>query len=387
MRLTVTIPLLVLAVGASVVVMSAASFLRPRASDAAEAPRTGVEMLRSFPCRKAETKHIRIRGAEDGFSPAGDEPGYIRPGRLTANTRSFYRDNRYDQYQADRPFTDSIEVPARISSGLFVISLRKVANNDNDTFGIGDLSPPAEGTRSPSLGALVTRLDKAPGWRRTGTLYAADLGAAVLSLPSNAATTAASPERGAGAPATLLSYIRSGRSTSWLDVAVEDDTSVDFMGVAVCEEPERTRGLTLAPGEIGPHPSPDAVFLACRRVRDGSHVCDPYAGDTPCSTRLPLACFKPGDIPAPRALKQSAAYRSWSGGTLALSEPVRGDSFAVVAEADRYCAARFGAGWRAAEFHDGVREGIAARGDPSAVARRAWIDIADQPYATCWRRP
>jgi len=186
--------------------------------------------------------------------------------------------------------------------------------------------------------------------------------------------------------ANLLDYVRSGTGASWIDVLIEDDTSVDFIGLAVCEEPPRGKGLTMARAIYPKARLRNITAIGCRVVADGEHICDPYVGDTPCSKPLPLACLKPGDAPKPGMIRDTLANWSWSGGTLAFTDPVRGDRFRTIAQADRFCAGRFGADWRAAALHDGVREGISAYSGPGPQPDRAWVDIADQPYATCWAR-
>ncbi|HEU4325515.1 MAG TPA: hypothetical protein VFS21_20385 [Roseiflexaceae bacterium] len=79
---------------------------------------------------------------------------------------------------------------------------------------------------------------------------------------------------------------------------------------------------------------------------------DPYNGDTPPSTSLPILCLKVDNLPVPSTITPDF-HNGWSGGYVALSTTVQGYALTSQAEADRRCASQFGAGWRMAEFHDG----------------------------------
>jgi hypothetical protein len=139
---------------------------------------------------------------------------------------------------------------------------------------------------------------------------------------------------------------------------------------------------------VGPSASVEGtIFLACSYGAADEHVCDPIAGDMPCSTPLPVACLRPGSAPVPEALERLHSAWSWTGGFVALTAPVPASRFRRIGEVDRYCAARFGPRWRTAELHDGYSiKGLTGFGRMPAGVTRAWIDIADQPYATCWSR-
>jgi hypothetical protein len=386
LRLAVAFPLLVLAVCAGLVAFAFAAPARSR-QDAAEVPRTGVELLRAYRCRQAETKRIILRGVEDGFSPVGDEPTSLRAGRRNAFTLSFVNVGAYDQYAADSRMGDSIESPSRVARGLFVMSLRRIGSNANDTISIGDLSSQGRSVwGGRRFGGHPSSLVPAVGWQRQGTLYFAELDQ-VRFLPQIPGMPAALRDGPLGRSfATLLDYIRAGDGRTWVDVMIEDDTSVDFIGMAVCEEPPRGKGLTMAPAIYPKARLRNLTVMACRAVKDDDHICNPYVGDTPCSTSLPITCLRPGDAPRPAVTQDTFAQTTWSGGTLAFTEPVRGDRFRTIRDADRHCAARFGADWRTATMHDGVQEGISAFSGPGPEPARAWVDIADQPYATCWAR-
>ena len=120
--------------------------------------------------------------------------------------------------------------------------------------------------------------------------------------------------------------------------------------------------------------------------------CDAYKGDTVCTERLPLLCiYKPNPaFQVPVGLNNTDQYNKWSGGVVATTPPVAGNSFAHRTDADKFCVTQFGAGWRVAEFHDGWGWHFQAYGGtvsaPTIPSTRFWVQINDQP-ANCWINP
>lgn len=111
-----------------------------------------------------------------------------------------------------------------------------------------------------------------------------------------------------------------------------------------------------------------------------------YGGDTPCSETRPLLCFQPGTRPRPAAFSfpTLAPQIGWTGGTIALLPDILGLEVRSRADADRLCVAKFGEGWRMAEFHDGGAWGFGAEGELPRDAR-FWVAITDQ-RANLWDR-
>ena len=104
--------------------------------------------------------------------------------------------------------------------------------------------------------------------------------------------------------------------------------------------------------------------------------CDAYHGDTLCTQHYPLLCiYKPPFSVPPNN------PANWSGGVVASTAPVAGNSFATIADADKYCVVQFGPGWRTAEFHDGWGWNFEAYG--GTAPSRFWVHIKDQ-QANCW---
>lgn len=140
------------------------------------------------------------------------------------------------------------------------------------------------------------------------------------------------------------------------------------------------------------------VFVSCHgRPSIEGHGCDAYVGDTACSRKRPLLCLavdgrvRPEGIatPASGGVMGDGFYSGWSGGRVALTPAVRGNAFARRSDADAFCAATFGPGWRVAEHHDGVTAdgshggwGFTALGH-IAQTSRFWVAI-DDTAANCW---
>jgi hypothetical protein len=128
---------------------------------------------------------------------------------------------------------------------------------------------------------------------------------------------------------------------------------------------------------------------------NNANECNPHTGDTMCSMQLPVLCFKPTQLPVPANVDNSNQYHKWSGGIVATTPAVAGNSasnpdLTTIANADSYCAQQFGPGWRVAEFHDGWGWYFQAYGGIGQPSQRFWVDINDQrstvstPKATCW---
>lgn len=125
------------------------------------------------------------------------------------------------------------------------------------------------------------------------------------------------------------------------------------------------------------------VFFAICGDADDEHECNPFSGDMLCSIVQPILCFLDIDAPVPATLSRT---QNWTSGVLALSSPVPGNRFARISDANAYCAATFGDGWRVASFHDGGGWILKGYGLTPSDKTRFWVDIKDQPNGTCWSR-
>ena len=340
-------------------------------AEAEPGPRTGMELLQAYRCRPGETKRIILRGVEDNFSVAGEEPARVREGLRTERVMSRIVSRGYDETEPNHWLIDYLETPSRISRGLFVVGLKTLTNAENDLLMLGDAS--GRGERE-LLTTRIRDLRTRPGWRRLGAVHYAELDQIRFNNGDSRMVTLAP-----GTTSTVLEFIHARGGVVPIDVQVQDDTSVDFAGMAVCEQPPAGMGMTFAnnAGALD-----GFVALSCWSVPEGEYICQPSKGDTPCATPLPVACHRNREEPRPMALRTVAA---WTGGELKLSEPTPASRFARVGDVDAFCRASFGRDWRVASFHEGLVAGeLVARGDQTTVKSRVWVDIQDQPYATCW---
>lgn len=368
MRLSVILPVMVLCLCGGLLTI-ARSGTAP--DEPVARPRTGMELLRQYDCRRAETKVVLVRGKEDNFSPEGSEPLFLRPGLDTVRTASLVRGGSYDQSQPDRGVMDSFRTPARIAKGLFVVSVKPVGSNQTDTIAMGRLES-TSGRLLFSKG--LVRLGEGDEWGVDGSLRFAELAHIPLNRPGPD-----DPSR------TLLDEFGDLAEPDWLDVWINDDTSVDFMGLAVCVKPPGGKGLALSVRPAATEYAPDIIAFSCNVGDNDTPICDAIFGDTPCGAALPVACMRPGQIPAPPTPHWDRW--NWTGGDIALTRPVAAARFSSIRDVDRYCVQSLGPDWRTATMHDSGRAGgIAGRGKAPSGPTRAWVDIVDQPYGTCWTR-
>ncbi|PHS34773.1 MAG: hypothetical protein COA91_13960 [Robiginitomaculum sp.] len=185
---------------------------------------------------------------------------------------------------------------------------------------------------------------------------------------------------------TVLDYVQDGTGVQIVDFSVSDDTQVDFAAIAICQKPPRGKGVTYFNGRSTFNHLPAGVHaVSCSRNKIYQSVnCNLFKGDTACDTPLPLVCFHDLGLPVPDKFAVGTPF--WSGGNVALTRKRRGDNFKTIAEAHAFCRLEFGAEWRVASFHDSSRGVITSSVPVSGPKGSAWVDIKDQPYATCWAR-
>lgn len=124
-------------------------------------------------------------------------------------------------------------------------------------------------------------------------------------------------------------------------------------------------------------------------VKVGSdRASNPYRGDTPCATELPLLCLQRDRLSQPPESSSGHDYfNGWAFGNVRHTLPIAGTQLDSRATADALCEQAFGAGARMAEFHDGnlgEKTGAQSGHDFWAygalpASQRFWVAINDQP--------
>jgi hypothetical protein len=134
-----------------------------------------------------------------------------------------------------------------------------------------------------------------------------------------------------------------------------------------------------------PEPVNGVAHVGCTDETGGK--CDPYQGDTTCSTPLPILCLNPMKLQKPANLKEDR-WDKWSGGIIGTTNPMPAPS--TLAQANSECVKEFGPGWRVAEHHDSYPGSsgwkFSAYGNVGTKGKRFWTDIRNQPNGVCWSR-
>jgi hypothetical protein len=192
--------------------------------------------------------------------------------------------------------------------------------------------------------------------------------------PNNPATFSPSPPLLVGPTHTVTVSSSSMPGTPLLDPGDNYKFTVASCGSGSSKGMTWTKGMTAGNNVNG------VVTVSCAG-------CNPYTGDTPCTMKLPLLCFLPLMAPQPTSTIVPNQNDQWSGGLVGTTPPYAGNSFPKLYDANQACRGEFkNSGWRVAEFHDGGGSNFQAYGNVGTKDKRFWVDINDQPGATCWQR-
>jgi hypothetical protein len=334
-----------------------------------------MDFVEQYQCPRAMKKLVQIRGVEDGFSRGNTEPAEPRAAllrniyfqQLISRERQTHQKRDYDERGVDKILLDSFTVPRGIDSGVLLLRLRGENGSEADSISLGDFD---EASRAELANAAIHF--SAP----TKSQYKHSF----LSIPlADFKPSFTNPVKGG-----LIDYLNSSSRVDALDMMVQDDSVVDVAALIVCQLPEQARGLTFHEFRVKAI-APDISMLTCGDDKTQG-MCDPFAGDQLCSVPTALACYKAGGQTPPPGMQKNAYFaRFFVNGEVRLTDAVRGDRFATLAEANQYCAARFGAGWRVLSYQEGGGGNVISRSS-IAPRSRAWVDIRNQRYGNCWDR-
>ncbi|PHS34845.1 MAG: hypothetical protein COA91_13205 [Robiginitomaculum sp.] len=123
----------------------------------------GMKMLQDYQCHYAEEKIVIVNGIEDNYSPAGLEPARVHK-RMGKYNNLVIPQRNYDDGGLDRNFFDYFELPVNITSGIFVIGLRPLGDNNNDLLFIGDTASNSDGQINQYYQLSTVEIQNNPAW-------------------------------------------------------------------------------------------------------------------------------------------------------------------------------------------------------------------------------
>ena len=329
-------------------------------------------------CKAGETKHFVIAGVEDGFSQSGSEPA-VKSSRVATQTFEPAWNTgiggSFDGRSVNRKIFSHLNLPNNVRSGKFMIGLDPIGELlGTDGMSIGNLGsvPVSGGPVSPNR----------TGFRYTGTNWVPSVGGGNLTTSGKNHVIDFSSMALVGG-GNLQSYYQSSGDTI-LDVYVQDDHSVDYVAASVCAGSDK-KGMTWGVRDPQPESVNGVAHVGCHDSAGGK--CEPYKGDTACSTALPILCLNPMKLQKPANLTESK-WDKWSGGVIGTTNPMSAPSTLAAANAE--CVKEFGPGWRVAEHHDAHTGSsgwaFSAYGNVGTKGKRFWADIRNQPNGICWTR-
>jgi hypothetical protein len=353
-------------VAAAMLAVFSTRFLSSSAPEASLAA-PGLAAVEAYRCRPGETKRITMRGIEDNYAPGNAEPATRHKRLVLAGVPPNSLPSAFDSNRPDTSVNDHFELAPNTAAAIVVIKAKPLGDNANDTVTIGDFTTIPQATTPRELlmyQETFARMLQSGIWNRAQDVYWAELG----DLPL---------QRGD----SLLDLVRTHDQPRIIDIEILDDTAVDFVATVACESPQTAAGITFVPIDKRTT-SPEITMFGCH----GNPYCPAYTGNRPCTDTLPLLCFIDRRQPAP-GTESDFIKRNWSGGEVAATSAVRGDSFRTIADADGHCAKQFGTGWQVAEWHlGGTGSNFSAASGGRRFSGEHWVDIKNAPYGTCWRR-
>jgi hypothetical protein len=343
----------------------------------------GMDFVDNLTCEPGLKRIVEVRGHEDGFSRDGEESARIDPRLLADGVYRDFQESKkavaqlrdYDEIGSDKVFMDYFELPPAIASLRLVFRYKTFRGFENDVVQLGDLFVDPASTSKTVNAVFVQGISDQSSFSKLS-----DGSRLVMLNPlalKNQDVRQSNYHFG--------DFLKDPSRPQQLDLSIGDDTSIDFAALISCQEPLQERGVTFSESHIK-LAGPDVSWLSCN-LDHSLAGCDPLTGDQACSVPTPLGCYRPGTRkPDSSLLKSVGPYiDAFIGGEVRLTEPVPGDQFTGLEDANAFCRARFGHDWRVLSYHEGGASGLISY-SKIAPAARLWIDIRDQRRANCWDR-
>lgn len=362
----------------------ASGFIDTSARKAAQSTKSAAQILDDFRCPRGQAKIVLMHGMDDNFASAGKESATVRPELLkiarfremAEDRHAIFAHRNYDEAGVDKFLIDHFDFPRGVLSGIFVTKLRAVGNNESDSITIGQSDLPIHAANlNGEIAYLVNNFDPTT---KANAAHGNSLIIQELESMRLDDATQASPKE-------FLDFVNSKRRPDRIDVIIQDDTMVDYVAFAMCQEPTIPMATTFT--EFAHDTGfPDLSYFSC--FSDFSQPsCDPFRGNHACTVSAPIACYKDGNRKPPAALKNSQLDdQNFVGGEVRLSRAVRPDSFVTLKAANDFCAAEFGQGARVTTYHEATGSQMISYSN-LALRARGIIHVGGQPYGNCWDRP
>lgn len=346
---------------------------------------SGTERLNAFKCAPGETKQIIMGGVEDNYDPAGIEDVTIFPNQDESRkkvTLPRYELRNFDEGGENKNLIHRFDLSERTYRGIVVTKFRELSKLRNDYFLIMAQSPELAKTGSYRFAhQLQSSTLTKNNWQQDGDYFWANLDQLdVLSVVENELKeTAEIPH--------LLEAIRRQTDEEDITVKIGDDTQVDFMGFALCLEPEQNLGTVYSSRNIfdtrAVNLVPDNVIYLSWAIVDGK-ICNQF-GCRSCDTALPVACIHDQNLIPPIDLRDYKT--SWSGGHIDFTKPVPASRFKTEDQVDAFCHSQFGESWRVANIKDGSWQlAVAGYGEAPKDYDEYWVGVKNSAHFTCWEK-
>jgi hypothetical protein len=352
-----------------------------------QSPTPALAAIDSIRCPRGLISNVQVRGTEDNFSRLGDEGARIEPSLLRFGSYRDAQEGRaralglrdYDEGGADKQLIDHFDVPKSAVSGTLVLKFKTAGGGaENDFIRLVPSQTFVTASGAEKLASFSLSVAQAASrFAQTGASN-------VASIPLEDFTADSKPPNPNNMAAVLNYTGQQASDLQKVTLIVSDDTAIDVAALALCLEPDLVQGVTFAEASDKPL-GPNYSVLSCAGDDTQSH-CGPYSGDTLCTTELPVACYRDGTNPKPEVVMPGVNLAAFVGGDVRPSKPVAAAQFATRQDADAFCAAEFGAGYRVLSYQEGGGGSVISKGQMPARTR-LWIDIRDQPRGRCWDRP
>jgi hypothetical protein len=357
-----------------------------KAASASQTPaRDHVDALR---CPRGLQQIVEVRGTEDGFSRNSEEPSRVDPSMVRFGMFADFEARApraigrrdYDEGGVDRALVDYFKMPKNVVSAVLVVRMR----------------PIGQSAQNDGLQIIPQQTYKGKSGAERLALFGlalSDPAFVPVGNPSNGVFEIALEglTQGNAAPdIKFVEYVNQAASEvksdgeNHVSLIISDDTMVDVAAISWCTEPSEVRGVTFVEHSDKPLGA-DISLLSCSSDPT-QKTCDPFSGDTLCTAQLPLACFQSGNLARPERLATLGWGSSFNGGQVKVTEPISASNFKTRVDADAFCAAQFGQGWRVLQYADGTAAAVVTQ-STIAPRTRVWVEISDQPRGRCWDRP